>query len=56
MLNFGISSPENIKEYKDFTDGFIVGSAVVKSLGEDDDKCCGTVELIKSLSDACKNN
>jgi len=54
MIGFGISSPENIKEYKDFSDGFIVGSAVVKSLEKDDDEFSGTVELIKSLSEACQ--
>ncbi len=54
MIGFGISSPENIKEYKDFTDGFIVGSAVVKSLSEDDiDNYSKTTELIKLLSKAC---
>lgn len=53
MIGFGISSPKNILEYKDFTDGFIVGSAVVKSLEKDDDSFSNTVELIKSLSDAC---
>ena len=53
MIGFGISSPQNIKEYKDFSDGFIVGSAVVKSLEKDDDEFSGTVELIKSLASAC---
>ena len=53
MIGFGISSPDNIREYKDFTDGFIVGSAVVKSLEKDDNSFSGTIELIKSLSDAC---
>lgn len=56
MLGFGISSPENIKEYRDYTDGFIVGSAVIKSLGEDDDKFANSLKLINELSDACKNN
>lgn len=52
MLGFGISSPENIKEYRDFTDGFIVGSAVVKTLDDDIDYS-KTVSLINSLSKAC---
>lgn len=54
MLGFGISSPENIKEYHDFTDGFIVGSAVIKSLGEDDGKFKNTLNLIEKLSGSCK--
>jgi len=54
MLGFGISSPENIREYKNYTDGFIVGSAVIKTLGEDDDKFTNTLKLISELSAACK--
>ena len=56
MLGFGISSPENINEYKDYTDGFIVGSAVIKSLGEDDEKFTKTLKLIGELSAACKED
>ena len=52
MLGFGISSPENIKEYRNFTDGFIVGSAVVKTL-EDDINYSKTLSLVSSLSTAC---
>lgn len=54
MLGFGISSPGNIKEYRDYTDGFIVGSAVIKSLGKDDRKFTNTLNLIGELSAACK--
>lgn len=54
MLGFGISSPENIIEYRDYTDGFIVGSAVIKSLGEDDEEFTNTLKLIGELSKACK--
>ena len=54
MLGFGISSPGNIKEFRDYTDGFIVGSAVVKCLENDDNSFSETIELIKSLSDACQ--
>lgn len=55
MLGFGISSPQNIQEYKNFTDGFIVGSAVVKSLENDDNEFSKTTELIKKLSKACES-
>jgi tryptophan synthase alpha subunit len=56
LLGFGISSPENINEYKDYTDGFIVGSAVIKSLGGDDEKFTNTIKLIGELSAACKED
>lgn len=55
MLGFGISSPDNIREYKNYTDGFIVGSAVIKSLGEDDEKFTNTFKLVESLAVACKD-
>lgn len=56
MLGFGISSRNNIKEYRNYTDGFIVGSAVIKSLGEDDEKFTKTLKLIGELSGACKED
>ena len=56
MLGFGISSRNNIKEYRNYTDGFIVGSAVIKSVGEDDEKFTKTLKLIGELSGACKED
>ena len=56
MLGFGISSPENIKDYKNYTDGFIVGSAVIKSLRADDDKFTNTLKLVSELSSACRED
>ncbi|MCZ7601341.1 MAG: tryptophan synthase subunit alpha [Melioribacteraceae bacterium] len=55
MLGFGISSPQNIKEFREYTDGFIVGSAVVKSLSENDNIYSETLDLITNLSIACKS-
>ncbi|WKZ68237.1 MAG: tryptophan synthase subunit alpha [Melioribacteraceae bacterium] len=55
MLGFGISSPQNIKEFREYTDGFIVGSAVVKSLSENDNNYSETLDLITNLSIACKS-
>ncbi len=54
MIGFGISSPENIRDYKNYTDGFIVGSAVIKLLKEDDANFIQTLQLIRDLSKACK--
>lgn len=34
-IGFGVSSPEMVKEYKDYADGVIVGSAIVKKILED---------------------
>lgn len=53
MLGFGISSPENIKDYRDYTDGFIVGSAVVKNLVKDNLDYSYTFDFIHKLSKAC---
>ena len=33
-LGFGISTPEHVKELKNYTDGLIVGSAIVRRVGE----------------------
>lgn len=51
LIGFGISKPENIKQLFQYTDGFIVGSAVIKSLLNDGIE--NTVKLVKSLSNAC---
>lgn len=52
LIGFGISKPENIKQLSPFADGFIIGSAVIKSLKNDG--IDATVDLVKSLSMACK--
>jgi tryptophan synthase alpha chain len=51
LIGFGISKPENIKQLSPFADGFIVGSAIIKSL--QNEKIDDTVKLIKSLKQAC---
>jgi len=53
MLGFGISSPDNIREYKNYTNGFIVGSAVVKILANDYPDYSYTFDFINKLSKAC---
>jgi len=52
LIGFGISKPENIKQLYPYADGFIVGSAVIKSL--QNERIEETVTLVKSLSDACR--
>lgn len=52
LIGFGISKPENIKQLSPFADGFIIGSAVIKSL--QNDGIDASVELVKSLSEACE--
>jgi len=51
LIGFGISKHENIKQLFPYADGFIVGSAVIKSL--QNNGIDATVELVKSLSKAC---
>ncbi len=51
LIGFGISKPKDIKQLSPFADGFIVGSAVIKSLLNDEIET--TTKLVKSLSVAC---
>lgn len=55
LLGFGISSKEDIYKFKTYCDGFIVGSAVVKSLSNEKDLSNpeSTLNLIKNLREAC---
>lgn len=55
-LGFGISTPEQIKEMKNYADGIIVGSAIVRRIEaittqNKTPKDVGA--FVKSLSDAC---
>ena len=53
QIGFGISSAEDVKRFAPFCDGVIVGSAVVKSLeNENYEK---TIELVKELKEACNS-
>ncbi len=49
LVGFGISSVEDVKYYKPYCDGVIVGSAVIKSLMNDDGKYQNTLELVRNL-------
>lgn len=53
LIGFGIKNGEGVKTFAPYCDGAIVGSAVVKSLGNDDQAFSATAALIKELSDAC---
>ena len=55
QIGFGISTPENVKQFSPYCDGLIVGSAVIKSLANDNDDFSNTVALVKELKTACKN-
>ncbi len=55
QIGFGISSEENIKQFSSYCDGVIVGSAIIKSLSNDDSNFSKTLKLVKELKDACKN-
>lgn len=49
-VGFGISTPEDILRLKDYVDGVIVASVVVKKIGETDGDIVAVKELVKSLS------
>lgn len=52
LVGFGISSSKDIKQISPFCDGMIVGSAIIKSLSNDNPKYSSTVEYIKQLNRA----
>lgn len=53
MIGFGIADAESIKTFSPYCDGLIVGSAVIKSL-LDDDSYSETTNLVIELSKACE--
>jgi tryptophan synthase alpha chain len=52
LIGFGVSKPEDIKIFSPHCDGVIVGSAVIKSL-MNDETINNTLKLISQLSMAC---
>jgi tryptophan synthase alpha chain len=54
QIGFGISSPENVKQFSPFCDGVIVGSAIIKSLENDNKNFTNTFKLVAKLKEACK--
>jgi tryptophan synthase alpha chain len=52
MIGFGISKPENIKNFAPYCDGVIVGSRIMKSL-IDKDSLEDTLHIVSGLSEAC---
>jgi tryptophan synthase alpha chain len=55
LVGFGISDAEVAKAVKPFCDGVIVGSAVIKSLMDDDNNYQNTLELVRKLKSGLKN-
>ena len=52
-VGFGISSPEQVKKMKTYCDGVIVGSAIVKIIGQEQKRSIATVgTFVKSLRNA----
>jgi len=52
LVGFGISSGEDAKAFAPHCDGVIVGSAVIKSLSNDDKDYSKTFDLVRSLKQA----
>lgn len=53
MIGFGVSKPEDVKTFSPYCDGVIVGSAVIKSL-LNNENYDATLKLISQLSQACE--
>ncbi len=54
LIGFGISSPDDVKTFAPYCSGVIVGSAVIKSLMNEDKN--STLKLISNLKEALKNH
>jgi len=52
LIGFGISTTDDVKNYSPFCDGVIVGSAVIKSLMNDDKSATKTLKLINEFKSA----
>lgn len=55
QIGFGISTAEDVKKFSPFCDGVIVGSAIVRTLSNDDKNFTKTIELVKELKRAAKS-
>ncbi len=55
LVGFGISNEEDAKRYSQFCDGVIVGSAVIKSLMNENGNHDQTIELVKKLKGALRS-
>ncbi|OGU69126.1 MAG: hypothetical protein A2440_07840 [Stygiobacter sp. RIFOXYC2_FULL_38_25] len=54
LIGFGISKPEDVKRFSPFCDGVIVGSRVMKSLLNKEERK-ETLKIIEQLSQACES-
>jgi len=54
MVGFGISTPDDVKNFSPYCDGVIVGSAVIKSLMQSNGSYEECFKLVKSLKAACR--
>ena len=55
LVGFGIADAEDVKDFKPFCDGVIVGSAVIKSLMNDNNKYQNTLDLVRNLKSGLVN-
>jgi len=56
LIGFGISNAETIKSLSSYCDGYIVGSAVIKKLmDENDSKFNKALDLVQELSEAAQH-
>ncbi len=53
LIGFGISKPEDVKRFSPFCDGVIVGSRIMKSLLNVEERK-ETLQIIEQLSEACE--
>jgi len=56
LVGFGISNKNDARNFSPYCDGIIVGSAIIKSLMNDDNNFKKTLELIKNLKDGLQKN
>ena len=52
-VGFGIKTPADVKEMADLADGVVVGSAIVKLIGETKGDVAKVAAFVRSLADGC---
>jgi tryptophan synthase alpha chain len=55
-VGIGVSTPEHAEEVASYADGVIVGSALVKRVGESTDPAAGAAELVRALRGGVARN
>ena len=56
LVGFGISGPEDAKQFSNYSDGVIIGSAIIKSIQNDDAEFSNTINFVEEIKVALQTN